>query len=104
MVTAMRPGDLFADMEAKLKAIEARIGEPELTFACDCFLRRLEIEQHMMRDTAKQIFSRFNLVGFNTYGEQLNGIHMNQTLTGVMIGRPPLESPPAALDIARKAG
>ncbi|MBV7298906.1 nitric oxide-sensing protein NosP [Enterovibrio paralichthyis] len=104
VVTAMRPGDLFADMEAKLKAIEARIGEPELTFACDCFLRRLEIEQHMMRDTAKQIFSRFNLVGFNTYGEQLNGIHMNQTLTGVMIGRPPLESPPAALDIARKAG
>jgi hypothetical protein len=28
-----------------------------------------------------------NAVGFSTYGEQFNGIHVNQTLTGVAIGR-----------------
>ncbi|MGF1768168.1 FIST C-terminal domain-containing protein [Enterovibrio makurazakiensis] len=92
VVTAMKPGDLFADTQEKLSAIEARIGQLELTLGCDCFLRRLEIEQALMRDKAKAMFSRFRLIGFNTYGEQLNGIHMNQTLTGVMIGRPP-ESP-----------
>ncbi|MDF2183233.1 nitric oxide-sensing protein NosP [Grimontia hollisae] len=104
VVTAMRPGNLFADMEAKLSAIQSRIGEPELTLSCDCFLRRLEIEQTMVRDKAKQMFSRFNMVGFNTYGEQLNGIHMNQTLTGVMIGKPSQSPPGYLIDLARKAG
>jgi hypothetical protein len=26
------------------------------------------------------------VVGFSTYGEQYNGIHVNQTFTGVAIG------------------
>lgn len=104
VVTAMRPGDLFADMETKLSAIQSRIGEPELTLACDCFLRRLEIEQKMMRDKAKIMFRRFNFVGFNTYGEQLNGIHMNQTLTGVMIGKPPAHPPEMPVTVDLKAG
>ncbi|WP_163392182.1 nitric oxide-sensing protein NosP [Enterovibrio norvegicus] len=89
VVTAMRPGDLFANTKETLSAMEARIGELEVTLACDCFLRRLEVEQTMKQDQAKAMISRFRLVGFNTYGEQLNGIHMNQTLTGVMIGKPP---------------
>ena len=28
-----------------------------------------------------------SVVGFNTYGEQFNGMHINQTMTGVAIGR-----------------
>jgi len=28
------------------------------------------------------------VIGFNTYGEQFNGMHINQTFTGVAIGRP----------------
>jgi hypothetical protein len=28
------------------------------------------------------------VVGFNTYGEQYGGVHVNQTLTGVAIGMP----------------
>ncbi|KXF80260.1 nitric oxide-sensing protein NosP [Enterovibrio coralii] len=104
VVTAMRPGDMFADMESKLEAIVSRVGEPELTLGCDCFLRRLEIEQTMTRDRAKDIFRRFRLLGFNTYGEQLNGIHMNQTLTGVMIGHPPSGTSWAAPYLNKKAG
>jgi len=26
------------------------------------------------------------VIGFNTYGEQFNGMHLNQTFTGVAIG------------------
>ncbi|PKF50699.1 nitric oxide-sensing protein NosP [Enterovibrio nigricans] len=104
VVTAMRPGDIFADMESKLDAIVARVGEPELTLGCDCFLRRLEIEQNLARDKAHAIFRRFRLLGFNTYGEQLNGIHMNQTLTGVMIGHPPTSDSWAVPLLDKKAG
>ena len=104
VVTAMRPGDLFADTQTKLSAIEARIGELEMTLGCDCFLRRLEIEQAQMRDKAKAMFARSRLIGFNTYGEQLNGIHMNQTLTGVMIGKPPKSGEPYTENAERKVG
>jgi hypothetical protein len=27
-----------------------------------------------------------NVVGFNSYGEQFGGIHINQTFTGIAIG------------------
>jgi hypothetical protein len=33
-----------------------------------------------------QIFRLNNTVGFNTYGEQFAGVHINQTLTGIAIG------------------
>jgi hypothetical protein len=31
---------------------------------------------------------RQRVIGFNSYGEQFNGMHINQTFTGVAIGRP----------------
>ena len=32
------------------------------------------------------ILRRNNAVGFNTYGEQFCGVHVNQTLTAVALG------------------
>ena len=34
----------------------------------------------------EQLLKDLPFVGFSTYGEQFNGIHVNQTLTGVAIG------------------
>ena len=31
---------------------------------------------------------RYHTLAFNTYGEQFQGIHVNQTLTGVAFGTP----------------
>ncbi|MGI2259041.1 nitric oxide-sensing protein NosP [Shewanella sp. GXUN23E] len=88
VLTAMEPGDLLASVEAKLESLKTRLGEPELVLGCDCFLRELESDKRDLKASLNALFKRFRLVGFNTYGEQLNGVHMNQTLTGVMIGRP----------------
>jgi hypothetical protein len=35
-----------------------------------------------------RILSRHNVVGFSTYGEQFNSMHVSQTLTGVAIYPP----------------
>lgn len=35
-----------------------------------------------------QTLARHNVVGFNSYGEQLNMLHVNQTFTGVAIYPP----------------
>ena len=35
-----------------------------------------------------EIFAENNVVGFSTYGEQFEAMHVNQTFTGVAIGSP----------------
>ena len=52
---------------------------------CDCFLRRLEVRSKSLNEETRDIQNEFNLVGFNAYGEHINGLHLNQTFTGVYI-------------------
>ena len=53
---------------------------------CDCILRKLEISQSPLKDRISDLKERNNLTGFATYGEQFNGVHVNQTLVGIAIG------------------
>jgi hypothetical protein len=38
----------------------------------------------------KDIFNRYNMAGFNTFGEQHGGMHMNQTFVGLAFLDPEL--------------
>ena len=73
----------------KLSQFNQDIGAPEITLACDCILRRLEIEQSQLNSTANKLFIKHKVIGFNTYGEHQNGVHLNQTFTGVFISGEP---------------
>ncbi|SEH88487.1 Uncharacterized conserved protein, contains FIST_N domain [Stutzerimonas xanthomarina] len=88
VLTAMRPGPLMPNLEALFERLEQRLGPPLLTIGCDCFLRRLEIDDNGSSDDTSAFLRRQQVIGFNTYGEQFNGMHINQTFTGVAIGRP----------------
>ncbi|MDX9912597.1 MAG: FIST N-terminal domain-containing protein [Phycisphaerales bacterium] len=79
--------DLPRSLERQLGDIASEIGELELVLGYDCILRRLEILSRGQRDEVGRILGKYPLIGFSTYGEQLNGLHMNQTLTGVALGR-----------------
>ncbi len=81
--------DLVQNLEQTFERIRAEIGPPHLVFSCDCILRSLEIGQSGLQDQVAEIFRRNNAVGFNTYGEQFRGVHVNHTLTGIAIGMPP---------------
>lgn len=85
VLTAVEMGDIFAPVTKKLDEISTRYGKPELVLACDCFLRRLEIEQKGLESTVQKLNKKYNIAGFNTYGEHINGTHLNQTFTGVYI-------------------
>jgi hypothetical protein len=52
-------------------------------------LRRLEGAQSGLKDQVEKLFQDNNAIGFNSYGEQFNGVHVNQTLTGIAIGATP---------------
>ncbi|MBB3189475.1 nitric oxide-sensing protein NosP [Halomonas cerina] len=89
VLTAMQPAPLLEDLEATLAGLAGRLGEPALVIGCDCFLRRLELEAQGQAGAASRLLARSRVVGFNTYGEQHHGMHINQTFTGVAIGSHP---------------
>lgn len=81
--------DLVNNLEQTFDKIRAEIGPPQLVLGFDCILRNLEISQNGLKDRVAEIFRNNNTIGFSSYGEQFQGIHINQTLTGVVIGNAP---------------
>ncbi len=57
--------------------------EPDFILGFDCYLRRLEIEQNDLVGEASRVLRKHRVIGFNTYGEQHLGVHVNQTFVGV---------------------
>jgi len=78
--------DLQENLDAAFAEIRAAIGPPQLVLACDCILRKLEIAASGLVEDVATVFRENNVTGFNTYGEQYHGVHVNQTLTGIAIG------------------
>lgn len=78
--------DLLENLEQVFTQIHAAIGQPQLVLGCDCILRKLEIFQGPLKERVNEVFLRNNTIGFSTYGEQFQGVHVNQTLVGIAIG------------------
>ncbi len=74
--------DLFAETKAE-------IGDVALYLSFECVLRRLDAEQHQFARDMSELYRDNRVVGFHTYGEQFRSMHVNQTLTGVAIGKKP---------------
>ncbi len=85
--TVARPKDILAAMETVLGDVERALGGIELVLGFDCVLRRLDAETHQKRGQLGDLYRRFKIVGFHTYGEQYNAMHLNQTLTGIAFGQ-----------------
>ena len=79
---------IVANLMETLTLLREQLGEPLLTITFDCILRRLECQRDNKIDYVSEVMRHARAVGFSTYGEQYNGIHVNQTLTGVMFGAP----------------
>lgn len=57
--------------------------QPALVLGFDCILRRLALEQAGLDEEVAALHRRFNIRGFNTYGELHDGMHVNQTFVGM---------------------
>ena len=85
VLTMGRGGDLAGSLQRNFAEIAEEIGPPALVIAFDCMLRRLELDYRGMREQAGRLMDANNAVGFSTYGEQYEAMHMNQTLSGIAI-------------------
>jgi hypothetical protein len=81
--TVARPRDMLRSTQETLERIDASLGGTDFVLGFDCILRRLDAESRQVRHKVEEIYQRFGVAGFHTYGEQFNGMHLNQTLTGI---------------------
>lgn len=87
VLTIGEPVDRIAGMRRMFAEIEQEIGETELILGFDCVLNRIDADNRQLSHAISQLYTEHGLVGFNTYGEQFRAAHVNQTLSGLAIGR-----------------
>lgn len=92
VLTLAEPVPIARHLEDALDELGRR-GQPEVVLACDCILRRLAVEKSQGMREVSRILAKHKVLGFSTYGEQFNSVHVNQTMTGVAIY--PAEEGPA---------
>lgn len=87
VLTVAEPKDMVSHLDEALAGLRRDV-RPETIIACDCILRRVEAEQKQAVRGLSRVLSDNNVIGFSTYGEQVNSVHVNQTMTGVAIYAP----------------
>jgi len=87
VLTVARGLDPVESTKDLLDEIKCEMGGVSIFLGFECVLRRLDVEQHQLSREMSDLYRRNNVVGFHTYGEQYRSMHVNQTLTGVAIGR-----------------
>ena len=86
ILTAAESEDIVEYLESFFADLRGELGELQVVIGCDCMLRRLEMERKQVKQTISEILLANRVVGFSTYGEQYNAMHVNQTFTGLAIG------------------
>lgn len=86
VLTRMQSGGLYRQSEMVLQGLRDKIGPPQLVIGFDCIHRRCEIEELGIIGQMSELYMKNKVIGFNSYGEQVDGMHLNHTFTGVAIG------------------
>lgn len=90
VLTLAEPDNMAEHLDRELSALSAKQA-PAMILGCDCLLRRVEATQKQVMGDISNVLSKHRVVGFSTYGEQVNSMHVNQTFTGVAIYPPNAE-------------
>ncbi|WP_199101768.1 nitric oxide-sensing protein NosP [Aquitalea sp. ASV11] len=78
--------DLVASLDKTFARVRSQLGPLQVVLGCDCVLRRIMISNTAAQSRLSSLLVQNRVVGFNTYGEQFNAMHVNQTFTGIAIG------------------
>lgn len=86
-LTLAEPQDIADHLDRALAGLSA-VAQPGAILACDCILRRIEAQERQRIGAVSNLLRRYGVIGFSTYGEQINSMHVNQTMTGVALYPP----------------
>lgn len=78
--------DVMGGLNGLFDGLDKAVGGIDRIIGFDCVLNSVEMEQRQLKRAVSALFSDRHVVGFNTYGEQYHGLHVNQTFSGLAIG------------------
>jgi len=81
------PVDRIVGMEQLFADLHTRVGEIDRIIAFDCVLNRIDAQQRQISRDVSALYARNRVIGFNTYGEQYHALHVNQTFSGLAVGK-----------------
>lgn len=87
VLTLAQPQDMAEHLAGALAGLRGQGPAPAI-LACDCILRRMEALEKQKTGEISALLRAHGVVGFSTYGEQFNAMHVNQTMTGVALYPP----------------
>ncbi|MCF6197067.1 MAG: FIST C-terminal domain-containing protein [Emcibacter sp.] len=82
-----RPSDPIVNTADLFAKIRADIGPLDLVLGCDCAARKMICEEQGLLPAISQIYMENNVIGFASFGEQYNTIHMNNSFCCIAIGK-----------------
>ena len=87
VLTLSEGRDLLRRTEGLFDEVRDSIGVPEIVIGFECVLNRLEAERSQIKHRMSRLHAANNVTGFASFGEQWGSMHVNQTFTGIAIGR-----------------
>lgn len=81
--------DMVDELEESIAEVVEGSGKAKLLLMCNCCFRTLESDgKRQSQELAKHASTvASHVIGFDTYGELWNGLHINQTLVALALGR-----------------
>jgi len=79
--------DILKGLETLFDELDAAVAGIDRIVGFECVLNKVEVEQRQLTRKVSTMFVERRVTGFNTYGEQFHALHVNQTFSGLAIGR-----------------
>ncbi|MDR2965378.1 MAG: response regulator [Treponema sp.] len=87
-VFLLKQGDIITHAQNSIAGVSQFLPGIQGCLIFNCIQRHLELIENKKIDAFNEVFSKYPMIGFNTYGEELF-THHNQTLTAVFFGTLP---------------
>ena len=83
----MKPGNMIEDTNNMLQELKKRMNSKiSLLLLFNCLARYVEARNRGIIKELEKSFKNIPLLGFNTFGEQFQSLHINHSITGVALG------------------
>lgn len=79
---------MIEHFHAMMREVNDAIGDTQVVVGCDCIYRVIEAEESGLARSLSTTYRKHRVIGFNTYGEQRDGLHLNHSFTGIALGAP----------------
>lgn len=79
--------DVLAELRALFDDLDRMVGGIDRIIGFDCVLNSVALTQQQIRHEVSALFAGNRVAGFATYGEQFHALHVNQSFSGLAIGR-----------------